>query len=119
MFRRCVRFSAAAVLFGSALQLLLVQHSFWWFIYDDEFVPTDIGAPGRGVVFTRGGSFLLCDHYGVAQSNLLFYLVWFGFSFSLLHRPCSGVASNNNNNKRPLTPKSMPPAGDEHAKLKT
>ena len=26
---------------------------------------------------------------------------------------------NNNNNKRPLTPKSMPPAGDEHAKLKT
>ena len=24
----------------------------------------------------------------------------------------------NNNNKRPLTPKSMPPAGDEHAKLK-
>ena len=22
---------------------------------------------------------------------------------------------NNNNNKRPLTPKSMPPAGDEHA----
>ena len=23
------------------------------------------------------------------------------------------------NNKRPLTPKSMPPAGDEHAKLKT
>ena len=27
--------------------------------------------------------------------------------------------SNNNNNKRPLTPKSMPPAGDEHAKLKT
>ena len=29
------------------------------------------------------------------------------------------VHSNNNNNKRPLTPKSMPPAGDEHAKLKT
>ena len=27
--------------------------------------------------------------------------------------------NNNNNNKRPLTPKSMPPAGDEHAKLKT
>ena len=26
---------------------------------------------------------------------------------------------NNNNNKRPLTPKSMPPAGDERAKLKT
>ena len=25
----------------------------------------------------------------------------------------------NNNNKWPLTPKSMPPAGDEHAKLKT
>ena len=25
----------------------------------------------------------------------------------------------NNNNNRPLTPKSMPPAGDEHAKLKT
>ena len=25
----------------------------------------------------------------------------------------------SNNNKRPLTPKSMPPAGDEHAKLKT
>ena len=25
----------------------------------------------------------------------------------------------NNNNKSPLTPKSMPPAGDEHAKLKT
>ena len=24
-----------------------------------------------------------------------------------------------NNNKRPLTPKSMPPAGDQHAKLKT
>ena len=27
--------------------------------------------------------------------------------------------NNNNNNKRPLTPKSMPPACDEHAKLKT
>ena len=27
-------------------------------------------------------------------------------------------ADDNNNNKRPLTPKSMPPAGDEHAKLK-
>ena len=27
--------------------------------------------------------------------------------------------NNNNNSKRPLTPKSMPPAGDEHAKLKT
>ena len=26
---------------------------------------------------------------------------------------------NNNHNKRPLTPKSMPPTGDEHAKLKT
>ena len=26
---------------------------------------------------------------------------------------------NNNINKRPLTPKSMPSAGDEHAKLKT
>ena len=25
--------------------------------------------------------------------------------------------SNNNNNKRPLTPKSMPPAGDEHQPL--
>ena len=29
------------------------------------------------------------------------------------------VECNNNNNKRPLTPKSMPPAGDEYAKLKT
>ena len=27
--------------------------------------------------------------------------------------------NNNNNNKRPLTPKSKPPAGDEHTKLKT
>ena len=27
--------------------------------------------------------------------------------------------NNNNNNKRPLTLKSMLPAGDEHAKLKT
>ena len=26
---------------------------------------------------------------------------------------------NNNDNKRPLTPKSMPPAGDEHTKLET
>ena len=26
------------------------------------------------------------------------------------------VYLDNNNNKRPLTPKSMPPAGDEHAK---
>ena len=26
---------------------------------------------------------------------------------------------NNTNDKRPLSPKSMPPAGDEHAKLKT
>ena len=32
--------------------------------------------------------------------------------------PCFVYACNNNN-KRPLTPKSMPPAGDEHAKLKT
>ena len=29
------------------------------------------------------------------------------------------LSDNNNNNKRPLTPKSMPPAGDEHTKLKT
>ena len=29
------------------------------------------------------------------------------------------VHVNNNHNKRPLTPKSMPPAGDEYAKLKT
>ena len=29
----------------------------------------------------------------------------------------SGV--NTSNNKRPLTPKCMPPTGDEHAKLKT
>ena len=29
------------------------------------------------------------------------------------------LVDNNNNNKRPLTPKSMPPASDEHAKLKT
>ena len=28
-------------------------------------------------------------------------------------------SKSNNNNKRPLTPKSMPPAGDEHAQLKT
>ena len=28
------------------------------------------------------------------------------------------AVNNNNNNKRPLTPKSMPPTGDEHAKLK-
>ena len=27
--------------------------------------------------------------------------------------------TTTNNHKRPLTPKSMPPAGDEHAKLKT
>ena len=26
---------------------------------------------------------------------------------------------NNNKNKRPFTPKSMPPTGDEHAELKT
>ena len=41
-------------------------------------------------------------------------------SDSLLpHELNSKVAdtTNNNNNKRPLTPKSMPPAGDEHAKL--
>ena len=31
----------------------------------------------------------------------------------------NALVINNNNNKRPLTPKSMPPAGDEHAKLKT
>ena len=31
----------------------------------------------------------------------------------------SADGGDNNNNKRPLTPKSMPPAGDEHAKLKT
>ena len=29
------------------------------------------------------------------------------------------IVDSNNKNKRPLTPKSMPPAGDEHAKLKT
>ena len=39
-------------------------------------------------------------------------------SDSLLpHELNSKVADTNNNNKRPLTPKSMPPAGDEHAKL--
>ena len=26
--------------------------------------------------------------------------------------------NNNNNNKRPLAPKSMPPTGDKHAKLR-
>ena len=30
-----------------------------------------------------------------------------------------GQHNSNNNNKRPLTPKSMPPAGDEHTKIKT
>ena len=36
------------------------------------------------------------------------------------NKPNAGLnTSYNNNNKRPLTPKSMPPAGDEHAKLKT
>ena len=35
-----------------------------------------------------------------------------------LEWPRDGVR-NNNNNKRPLTLKSMPPAGDKHAKLKT
>ena len=33
--------------------------------------------------------------------------------------PPSSIHSALNNNKRPLTPKSMPPNGDEHAKLKT
>ena len=42
----------------------------------------------------------MCDHYCTA----------------IYQRPSN---TNNNNNKRPLTPKSMPPAGDEHAKLKT
>ena len=32
--------------------------------------------------------------------------------------PGNLVLQNNNNNKRPLTPKSMPPTGDKHAKLK-
>ena len=33
---------------------------------------------------------------------------------------CGMMANTTtNNNKRPLTPKSMPPAGDEHAKPKT
>ena len=43
---------------------------------------------------------------------------------SFLHEILGGDAvrttySNNTNNKRPLTPKSMPPTGDELAKLKT
>ena len=29
-----------------------------------------------------------------------------------------GMGGYNNNNTRPLTPKSMPPTNDEHAKLK-
>ena len=37
------------------------------------------------------------------------------FSQHVLDAICT--FSFNNNNKRPLTPKSMPPAGDEHAKL--
>ena len=37
------------------------------------------------------------------------------YSFVLCHQRQNRV----DNNKRPLTPKSMPPAGDEHAKLKT
>ena len=40
-----------------------------------------------------------------------------GVTYSALVRVVLRV--NNNNNKRPLTPKSMPPAGDKHAKLKT
>ena len=35
------------------------------------------------------------------------------------YTPAGELELNNYNNKRPLTPKSMPPAGDEHAKLKT
>ena len=32
---------------------------------------------------------------------------------------CLLCTYNNKNNKRPLTPESMPPTGDEHAELKT
>ena len=38
---------------------------------------------------------------------------------SMWHMQHRVLLVNNNNNKRPLTPKSMPPAGDEHAQLKT
>ena len=46
--------------------------------------------------------------------------IYFGqFMFELSFFGARDLFNNNNNNKRPLTPKSMPPAGDEHAKLKT
>ena len=34
-------------------------------------------------------------------------------------QPPAGQPRHDHNNKRPLTPKSMSPTGDEHAKLKT
>ena len=40
-------------------------------------------------------------------------------NIKLMLNGCHDCWSCNNNNKRPLTSKSMPPAGDEHAKLKT
>ena len=43
----------------------------------------------------------------------------FGAPILFVEKPDGSLRLNNNNNKRPLTPKSMPPAGDEHAKLKT
>ena len=41
------------------------------------------------------------------------------FQVTLLPNTTSDPRGYNDNNKRPLTPKSMPPASDEHAKLKT
>ena len=46
-------------------------------------------------------------------------VVWCGTPLQRPPHDLTTVPLINNNNKRPLTPKSMPPAGDEQAKLKT
>ena len=53
-----------------------------------------------------------CRHAGGGRQWMK---IWRVAAIILLKADCFGeFHSSNNNNKRPLTPKSMPPAGDEH-----
>ena len=60
--------------------------------------------------------YLNCMMWGIYSTTLYFSCVILSICSTVMQIIVLQLL-NNNNNKRPLTPKSMPPAGDEHAKL--
>ena len=62
---------------------------------------------------------LLLPSVRALHTPLCLLPVWQGCAMLKYLSHSNTDPSYNNNNKRPFTPKSMAPTGDEHAKLKT